>query len=274
MLITASGTKESNLEGIALYKGPYKEILPQMREDGFKGVELHILDSREIDREELWKLLADNDLKLTSIGTGTVCGARGYNLIDPDPQVRKATILHLEEHMKTLAPSHGVVIIGLIAQGATKCPSPLDVQKMRLADSLRELDELAAKHGVKVGLEMMNYLECQFLHTIGEGIEYLDSIGHLEHTALHIDMASMNISEADIGAAIRAGKGRICHVHATDNDRYYAGHGHYNFRETLRALKDIGYDGALALEHKPYPDPRTAAKLSLQYLQTTLNVIA
>lgn len=274
MLITATGTLQAGWDGSILYRGEYKDILPLIREDGFEAVELHILDSREIDREALWRLLDDTGLKLTSIGTGSAYGARGYNLVDRDPEVRKATILHLEEHMKTLAPSRGIVIVGLIAGRNKDCGASLDVQKARLAESLQKLDELAGKHGVQIGLEMMNRYECEFLHTIGEGIEYLDSIGNLTHTALHIDTVSMNISESDIGAAIRAGKGRICHVHAADNDRWYAGHGHYNFRETLQALKDIGYDGALALEQKMHPDTRTAAKLSLQYLQALLNVLA
>lgn len=273
MRIAATGTLQAGWDGSILYRGAYADILPMIREDGFEAVELHILDSREIDREALWRLLEENALTLTSIGTGSVYGARGYNLVDRDPAVRKATILHLEEHMKTLAPSRGIVIVGLLAGRSRDCGGTLDVQKARLADSLRELDALAGKHGVQIGLEMMNRYECEFLHTIGEGIEYLDSIGNLQHTALHVDTVSMNISESDIGAAIRSAKGRICHVHAADNDRWYAGHGHYDFRETLQALKDIGYDGTLALEQKMHPDTRTAARLSLQYLNAMLSVL-
>lgn len=273
MQIAATGALQAGWDGSILYRGAYREMLPLIREDGFDAVELHILDSREIDREALWRLLDETALRLTSIGTGSVYGARGYNLVDRDPDVRRAAIRHLEEHMKTLAPSHGIVIVGLIAGRSRDCGAPLDVQKARLADSLRALDDLAGKYGVQIGLEMMNRYECDFLHTIAEGMEYLDAIGDLQHTALHIDTVSMNISEQDIGAAIRAGRGRICHVHAADNDRWYAGHGHYDFRETLQALRDIGYDGAIALEQKMHPDTRTAARLSLQYLQAMLSVL-
>lgn len=274
MLIAATGALQAGWDGSILYRGEYRDILPMIREDGFEAVELHILDSRDIDREALWRLLDETGLKLTSIGTGSVYGARGYNLVDRDPEVRKATILHLEEHMKTLAPSHGIVIVGLLTGRNRDCCASLEIQKSRLADSLRQLDDLAGKHGVQIGLEMMNRYECDFLHTISEGIEYLDSIGDLSHTALHIDTVSMNISERDIGAAIRMGRGRINHVHVADNDRWYPGHGHYDFRETLQALKDIGYDGALALEEKMHPDTRTAAGLSLRYLQAVLSVLA
>lgn len=172
--------------------------------------------------------------------------------------------------MRTLCPSHGVVIVGLLAGRLCDCGASLKVQRERLADSLRRLDDLAGQHGVTVGLEMMNRYECDFLYTIEEGMAFLDEVGDLRHTALHIDSVSMNVSERDIGAAIRAGRGRICHVHLADNDRWYPGHGHYDFRETLRALKDIGYDGALALEEKRYPDTATAARHSLNYLRALL----
>lgn len=250
MLIAATGALSATPESPILYRGPYEEILPQMAQDGFRGVELHILDSRETDREALWSLLDKNKLHLTSIGTGSAYGARGYNLVDRDPSVRRATISHLTEHMKTLAPFHGVLIIGLIAGRNSDCGAPLSVQKQRLSDALRELDEQAEQYGVELGLEIMNFYECDFLHNIQEGLDYLDQIEGLHHTRLHIDTTSMNIGETDIGAAIRSAKGRICHVHLADNDRWYPGHGHYDFRQTLQALADIGYQGALALEEK------------------------
>ena len=132
---------------------------------------------------------------------------------------------------------------------------------------------LAGRYGVSVGLELINRYEAEFLYTIREGIAYLKEAGDLPHTSLHIDSATLNIEESDIGAAIRAGKGWIGHVHLADNDRWYPGHAHYDFRETLQALKEIGYDGVLALEEKPRPDTRTAARLSLQYLRAVEAVL-
>ena len=52
-----------------------------------------------------------------------------------------------------------------------------------------------------------------------------------------------------------------------DNDRWYPGHAHYNFKETLQALKDIHYSGALALETNCLPSEEVSARKSLQYLQ-------
>ena len=80
----------------------------------------------------------------------------------------------------------------------------------------------------------------------------------------------MNIEESDIKKSIQSAKGKICHVHVADNDRWYPGHAHYNFAETFSALHDIGYKGALALETRPLPDSSYAGKRSLEFLNAFL----
>ena len=273
MRIAATAALTGGKDSVILYQGPFEETLPLIKEDCFDGVELHLADSRAIDRPALERLLKELNLPLTSIGTGSAYGLYGYSLVHQDADIRRRTIAHLEEHMITLAPWGGVIIIGLIAGRASECGAPLPVQKERLAESLRTLDSLAGRYGVSVGLELINRYEAEFLYTIREGIAYLKEAGDLPHTSLHIDSATLNIEESDIGAAIRAGKGWIGHVHLADNDRWYPGHAHYDFRETLQALKEIGYDGVLALEEKPRPDTRTAARLSLQYLRAVEAVL-
>lgn len=273
MHIAATAALNADEDDVILYKGPFEQTLPLVKEDGFDGVELHLADSRLIDRDALQKLLERLDLPLTSIGTGSARELYGYNLVDRDEGVRRRTVAHLEEHMITLAPWGGVLIVGLIAGNRRDSGAPLPVQKARLAESLQRLDELAGRYGVTVGLEMMCRYESDFLRTVREGLDFLDGIPGLSRTVLHVDSVCMNMEETDIGAAVRAGAGRIGHVHLADNDRWYPGHAHYNFRETLQALRDIGYAGVLALEEKAYPDTRTAARLSLRYLRAVEAVL-
>ena len=69
---------------------------------------------------------------------------------------------------------------------------------------------------------------------------------------------------------MRSGQEKGISVHVADNDRWYPGHAHYDFLETIQALKEIGYDGALALETNCEPDTRTCARKSLEYLKRIL----
>lgn len=269
MLISATGQLNSTPDDSILYGADtYEALCRAASEDGFRGIELHIPDSRAIDRQAVYRALEDNQLKLTSIGTGSVYFSRGYSLSDPDRDIRSRCIDHLAAHMETAQPYGAVVIVGCV-QGRLKPGQHKDDLLDNLQQSLTELDLLAGQMGVRLGLEAMNRFESDALNTAAETCDFIRRSG-LANTGLHIDTFHLNIEETDIAQAILGAAGRICHVHVTDNDRFYPGHAHYNFVETLQALRAIGYDGALALEIKPQPDMHTAGRNSLAYLSGLL----
>lgn len=267
MKIATTGTADHN-GTFLVFHGPYRDILPRMASCGYRYAELHIDDSAGLDRAELGRLLRENGLSLTSIGTGSVYGRLGYNLVDREPAVRRKAIRHLEQHMLTAQPHGALVIVGCIAGRLSDC-SGICEYRANLEESLGKLDALAGEHGVTLGFELMNRYESCFLTRIEDGVHYL-RVHDFKHILLHIDTVHMNIEEADIGAAVRSGAGYIGHVHVADNDRWYPGHGHYPFRDTLQALKDIGYKGALALETNGLPSERVSAERSLEYLEDLL----
>ncbi|MBD9075753.1 MAG: sugar phosphate isomerase/epimerase [Clostridium sp.] len=271
MMIATTGTAQMGGDFL-VYHGPYREIIPRMAAAGYKGLEMHIFDSAEIDRTELWNILKKYNMVLTSIGTGSVYGRLHYNLGDFDPAVRKAAIRHLEQHMITAEPDHGVVIIGLIAGRYSDCKGDGEQFRKNLTESLYYLDELAQRHDVHLGFEIMNRFESDYLTRIEDGVEFLKKQTY-KRILLHLDTVHMNIEEADIYKAIISARGYVGHVHVADNDRWYPGHGHYNFRETLMALSDIGYEGTLALETNNKPSEDESARRGLAFLKEILSTV-
>lgn len=271
MIIATTGTLQTEGDFL-VYHGPYKEIIPRMAIAGYQGVEMHIFDSAEIDRKELWNTLKEYKMTLTSIGTGSAYGRLHYNLGDSDSAVRKAAIRHLEQHMITAEPDHAVVIIGLIAGRYSDCKGDGALFQKNLTESLYCLDELAQRHDVRLGLELMNRFESDYLTRIEDGVEFLKK-QTFQRILLHLDTVHMNIEEADIYKAIVSAKGYVGHVHIADNDRWYPGHGHYNFRETLTALRDIGYEGTLALETNNKPSEEESARRGLAFMKEILSTI-
>ena len=264
MLIATTGSLQAGQNAPIVYRGNYEDIFPMMAEDGYAAVELHIRDSREIDRNKLNEELRRSRLTLTSIGTGAAYGLWHLNIADHDREIRKKAIECLREHMITASPHHGLVILGSMQGRFRDAASPEEFVS-NVEESLYLLDQLAEQYDVTVGYELMNHYESDFLYRIRDGVRFLKSHSY-KRIGLHIDTVHMNIDESDIGAAIREGGAWIRHVHAADNDRYYPGHGHLNFREILQGLKDIGYEGALALETFCRPDSRTCARRSRAYL--------
>jgi sugar phosphate isomerase/epimerase len=84
------------------------------------------------------------------------------------------------------------------------------------------------------------------------------------NVVLLADLFHMNIEEADIAAALRAGKGYIGHVHFVDSNRRPAGLGHLDFVPIAEALEDISYQGFASAEALPYPDSAAAARQTIE----------
>ena len=77
----------------------------------------------------------------------------------------------------------------------------------------------------------------------------------------------MNIEEADIRRSLELSAKQLIHVHLADNDRYYPGHGHMDFKEIFETLDEISYTGAVAVEALSKPDARTAGSESVRFLE-------
>ena len=131
------------------------------------------------------------------------------------------------------------------------------------------MDQLAESYDVQLGFELTNRYEREHLIRIADGVEYLRNHDY-KRILLHLDTVHMNIEEADIRQSILGAKGYVGHVHIADNDRWYPGHGHYLFLETLQALKDIGYEGTLALETNCLPSEEISARKSLENMRVML----
>ena len=237
MKVAVTGSLKAGENAPIIYRGNFETIFPMMREDGFGAVELHLWDSREIDRKKLDNELKKNSLTLTSIGTGGAYGTWHLNIADHDKDIRKKAIECLKEHMITASPYGGVIIIGSM-QGRFKDAGSPEEFVNNVEESLDILDRMAQEYGVYIGYELMNHYESDFLFRIEDGIRFLNKHSY-KRTGIHIDTVHMNVDESDMGAAIRKAGKLINHIHIADNDRYYPGHGHINFREIIQALKDI-----------------------------------
>ena len=85
---------------------------------------------------------------------------------------------------------------------------------------------------------------------------------------LLLDTFHMNIEEPQINQSIEMCAERIFHFHVADSNRWYPGAGHLDFDSILKTLAATGYQGYVSGEFLPKPDANTAAKKSIDYLNT------
>jgi sugar phosphate isomerase/epimerase len=150
------------------------------------------------------------------------------------------------------------VIVGSMqgrwGEGVTK-----ELALAHLAEAMTVLGEHAANRGQVLLYEPINRYETNLINSIEDGVKFVEGLP-TKSVKLLADLFHMNIEEADLGAAIRAGGRHIGHFHLADSNRRPAGLGHLDFGPIVQAVRDIGFAGYFGAECLPFPNPEAAAR--------------
>jgi len=245
-----------------LFSGALEEGLNVAAKLGFAVVELSLRSPGDVEPERLASMLSENQLGLAAIATGQACLFDSLCLASPDPNIRAAAAGRLSGAVELAARFQGAVIVGGIRGRLVGSHSEQAGQRAGAVAAMRDCARLAAGLGVTLLLEPINRYETNFVNTAAEGLALLTEIGEPSMKLL-LDTFHMNIEEADMAAAIRAGKDVIAHVHFVDSNRRPAGLGHIDYAPIVTALREIGYDRFVSAEALPYPDPEAAARQTI-----------
>ena len=131
-------------------------------------------------------------------------------------------------------------------------PVPIDekerqVRFERCLEGLSNAADAASKANIRLAMEPLNRFETDIISTVAQAIEVADNINS-SALGLLLDSFHMNIEESSIPDAIRRAGARIVHFQANENHRGFPGTGHLPWNEIARALRDVGYRGAVSLE--------------------------
>lgn len=229
---------------------------------GFDAIEIFAPAADTVDRDELNQLLEQYKLKVAAVGTGAGMVKHGLSLSDPDSDRRKAARDFVKQMIDFGGAFNAPAIIGSM-QGKWGGRTNLDEALAFLREALNELGEYAAQHGVPLIYEPLNRYETNLIKTVADGVDFLKTLS-TDNVKLLADLFHMNIEEANLADAIRAGAGYIGHVHFVDSNRQPTGQGHMDFEPIANALKEINYSGYLSAEAFPLPDSDTAAVKTIE----------
>ena len=229
---------------------------------GFDAVEIFAPSADAVDAASLRRLLADHRLKAAAFGTGAGWVVQKLRLTDPDAVVRRRARDFIRSVVNVAGAFGAPAIIGSM-QGRWGDGVEKETALAWLAEALDDLGDASARHGVRLIYEPLNRYETNLVNTVEDGVNLLKSLG-TKNVTLLADLFHMNIEEADVAAALRAGAGYVGHVHLADSNRRPAGCGHTDFGPIAAALRDTGYDGYISAEALPYPDPDEAARLTIE----------
>lgn len=216
----------------------------------------------------------------SGLPVGSICGTYEGPIVHPDPVERKSRLADLIRTLEFADEigARGVIVVPIFASTFMPESSPPMPDMSPVADEaalitqllltmLNEAMERAADGSAAVYLEPLNRYEASYLNTVGVAADLCRAADH-PRIQLMADLFHMNIEEADIPASLRAVAPHLGHVHLADSQRRLPGHGHTDFVGAFRALREIDFDGWLALECMPTPgDPLENMRVSVAYLR-------
>ena len=224
-----------------------KGLAPLVAEIGFDWIELPIEVVDQLDYGRAAEIVRDNGLE------ASLCVAMGpdRDLVHEDEAVRENGMAYLR-HVIDAAGAMGVTnIVGPMYSAVGRVWQATPEERAQdtelLVRNLRQLAEYAGGKGAVLGVEPLNRFETSFINLAEQIVEVVDRVDH-PSCRIMLDTFHMNIEEKSLGNAIRATGGRLCHVHACENDRGAPGSGNVAWDEFAQALGDIGYDGPVVIE--------------------------
>lgn len=228
----------------------FAEKLRNLEAYGFEAMELNGSLLNDPDKfAERKAALKDSPIKASSF-----CGGCPAELIHPDPKRRQACAEALKRHLDFAAElgALGPITVPIFNQNdrvpdLSPWKSRAQAEKELLTSMLQTLIPHAEQTGTAILLEPLNRYESNALPQQKDGaaiVRALDSSG----VRLMSDVFHMHIEETDSPAALRQVGDCIGHVHLADNTRQEPGTGDIDFRAIMKALREIGFTGYMALE--------------------------
>jgi len=223
--------------------------LRALKATGFDGVEVPVFDvSDEGHYRWLAGVLDDIGLERTVVA---LIPDEAHSPVSADAAARAGAVDHLKRVIDCTAVLGGQVMAGPWFQplGVFTGERPSETELDRCAEVHRQVLPIMRAAGITPGLEPLNRFEAHLLNTCEQAVAYAQRVGEGGIGILY-DTFHANIEEKDPLAALHTlhASGNLAHVHISENDRGTPGRGHAKIRETIHALKALGYDGWLTIE--------------------------
>ena len=235
---------------------------------GFDGIELRGTDDWRGRLDDL-KEARDRGVVFSS-----VCLISDRFIGDLDAERRREAVGHMKHLLSGISDLGGVGAITPAAFGLTsralppfKAPRTQDEDRRVLLDALEELGEHADGAGALVLLEPLNRYEDHMLNRLEGAVELSRAAGR-DAVRVMGDLFHMNIEEDDPAGSIRQAGDHLAHVHLADSNRAQPGAGHNDFASAFGALRDIGFDGYLAMECAIRGDAETVLPRVVRHLRS------
>ena len=220
-------------------------LLPRLKEAGFDGVEVPILDPAAFDARAVGREFDRLDLARTAVANVP----RGSSLASSDAGERQRARDHVAACIHAARDFGATVLAGpMYTPVGFLTGGRRTAEEWRWAvDSWQHLAPIVEAAAIDIGLEPLNRFETYFLNTAADAARLCTEVGS-PRVGILLDTFHANIEEKSIGAALRAAAPHLKHLHVSENDRGIPGSGHVAWAEFFSTVAAIGYDRWMTIE--------------------------
>lgn len=199
---------------------------------------------------------------------------KGLSVTSDDIGISARTSSLLERLVQMCALFGGTVLVhGSPEQRKlSHAASPEQAQQNALV-CFEKVAKWSEEAGVTYCIEPLGKNQTDYINTVGEAVELVDEINSPAFKTM-IDTASAGVSES-ISVAETILKywpgGKLAHIQINDTNLRAPGQGENEFTPVFQALREVGYDGIVAVEPFVYePDGPTTAAVAAGYVRGIL----
>ena len=251
---------------------PIEEVIKRVARIGYDAIEIGAASPHAYPptltkerRRDIKKMLEDNNLELSSM-LPALSGGPGHNVASPIPEERRHTIEHFKE-LAVLTAEWGGKILLYIPGWAVYGTTLRQAWQWSL-EALREIAQHAAKFDITLVIEPTSY-DSNIVDRCDDAIMLMEEVAEPNVKLMFDTFHVLYRREVCTDYVYRMGK-NLKHMHISDNDRLPPGEGRGDFVGVINALKDINFDGYLAMElgfDRRDIEPDYVARRSFDYLK-------
>ena len=220
-------------------------LLPRIKQAGFDGVELPLINLDQVDAPAIRRALEENELECT------FCSVipSGLSAISDDAALRSKTRRHFESCIQVAAEAGGKLIVGPIYSPVGYLPGRRRTadEWNRAVECYQSLGDALARNDVSLAIEPLNRFETYFLNTAEDAADLCEAVNN-PRVGVLFDTFHANIEEKNVPGACRRVGRHLKHVHTCENDRGTPGTGHVDWPGVFAVLREMKYDGWLTIE--------------------------
>ncbi len=248
---------------------PIHTTLQRMQATGIHTLEISGHPD-QYNTTELRPLL--RSMGLSCWGAVTMTDAQ-RDLSAADPAIRAAAVAYMKRVVTLSKELDGeMVTVVPTAVGKVHPQAGPDEEWAWVVEGLKEVHAHAEKEGIRIAIEPLNRFETYLINRSDQALALADAVGPM--CGVCLDLFHMNIEEVDLLEVFRSAKGRIFDIHIADNNRFAPGMGSLDFASILRVIREVNYQGALALEFVATIDRSPLRRYGIQTAQASADMSA